>query len=128
MAHHLCGQTLVLPDSAEKLFGGFGKMLQSWNMGRPDLIQLEDPQFEREFVVYGTDQIEARYILSTSLMRRILDFKQKVAVPMKKNMFEPKYFSSLSDFSPILDYYNDLAFAAGIVDDLNLNTRIWTKE
>ncbi|MHC5118263.1 MAG: DUF3137 domain-containing protein [Planctomycetota bacterium] len=140
---HFCGQTLVLPDSAEKLFGGFGKMLQSWNMGRPDLIQLEDPQFEREFVVYGTDQIEARYILSTSLMRRILDFKQKtgtkiylsftgskvyVAVPMKKNMFEPKYFSSLSDFSPILDYYNDLAFAAGIVDDLNLNTRIWTKE
>jgi hypothetical protein len=47
---------------------------------------------------------------------------------MTKNMFEPKYFSSLSDFSPILDYYNDLAFAAGIVDDLNLNTRIWTKE
>jgi hypothetical protein len=43
-------------------------------------------------------------------------------------MFEPKYFSSVSDFSPILDYYNDLAFAAGIVDDLNLNTRIWTKE
>ncbi|MFZ9010952.1 MAG: DUF3137 domain-containing protein, partial [Anaerohalosphaeraceae bacterium] len=140
---HFRSQTLVLPDSAEKLFGGFGKMLQSWNIGRPDLIQLEDPEFEREFVVYGNDQIEARYILSTSLMQRILDFKNKtgtkiylsftgskvyVAVPMTKNMFEPKYFSSLSDFSPILDYYNDLAFAAGIVDDLNLNTRIWTKE
>jgi hypothetical protein len=140
---HFRGQTLVLPDSAEKLFGGFGKMLQSWNMGRPDLIKLEDPEFEREFVVYGNDQIEARYILSTSLMQRILDFKNKtgtkiylsftgskvyVAVPMKKNMFEPKYFSRVSDFGPILDYYNDLALAAGIVDDLNLNTRIWTKE
>ena len=140
---HFAGQTLVLPDSAEKLFGGFGKMLQSWNIGRPDLIKLEDPEFEREFVVYGSDQIEARYILSTSLMRRILDFKQKtgtkiylsftgskvyVAVPMTKNMFEPKYFSSISDFSPILDYYRDLEFSVGIVDDLNLNTRIWTKE
>ena len=140
---HFRGQALVLPDSAEKLFGGFGKMLQSWNMGRPDLIQLEDPEFEREFVVYGTDQIEARYILSTSLMQRILDFKRKtgtkiylsfvgsqvfVAVPMKKNMFEPKYFSSIRDFSPILDYYKDLTFAVGIVDDLNLNTRIWSKE
>jgi hypothetical protein len=140
---HFNGQTVVLPDSAEKLFGGFGKMLQSWNMGRPDLIKLEDPEFEREFVVYGNDQIEARYILSTSLMQRIMDFKRKtntkvylsftgskvyVAVLMTKNMFEPKYFSSVSDFSPILDYYNDLAFAAGIVDDLNLNTRIWTKE
>ncbi|MHC5156442.1 MAG: DUF3137 domain-containing protein, partial [Planctomycetota bacterium] len=47
---HFAGQTLVLPDSAEKLFGGFGKMLQSWNIGRPDLIKLEDPEFEREFV------------------------------------------------------------------------------
>jgi hypothetical protein len=140
---HFRGQTIVLPDTAEKLFGGFGKMLQSWNVGRADLIKLEDPEFEQEFVVYGDDQIEARYILSTSLMQRILDFKRKtgtkiylsftgskvyVAVPMTKNMFEPKYFSSVSDFSPILDYYRDLSFAAGIVDDLNLNTRIWTKE
>ena len=137
------GQTLVLPDSAESLFGGFGKMLQSWSIGRPDLVQLEDPEFEREFVVYGNDQIEARYVLSTSLMRRILDFKRKsgtkiylsftgskvyVAIPMTKNMFEPKYFSNVNDFSPILDYYRDLTFAVGIVEDLNLNTRIWTKE
>ena len=137
------GQTVVLPDSAEKLFGRLGKMLQDWNVGRPDLIKLEDPEFEREFVVYGSDQIEARYILSTSLMRRILDFKNKtgtkiylsftgsevyVAVPMTKNMFEPKYLASVNDFSPILDYYRDLSFAIGIVDDLNLNTRIWTKE
>ena len=118
-------------------------MLQSWNIGRPDLIQLEDPEFEREFVVYGSDQIEARYILSTSLMRRILDFKNKtgtkiyisftgskvyVAVPINRNMFEPKYFASVNDFSPILDYYRDLTFAIGIVDDLHLNTRIWTKK
>ncbi|MHC4771663.1 MAG: DUF3137 domain-containing protein [Planctomycetota bacterium] len=136
------GQTLVFPDTAEKLFGGLGRMLQSWNSGRMDLIKLEDLGFEREFVVYGSDQIEARYILSTSLMRRILDFKKKtrmkiylsfsgskvyVALP-KKYIFKPKYFSSLSDFTPIRNYYQDLALAIGIVDDLNLNTRIWTKE
>ncbi len=140
---HFRGQTVVLPDTAEKLFGGLGKMLQDWNIGRPDLVKLEDPEFEREFVVYGSDQIEARYILSTSLMRRILDFKRKtgnkiylsftgskvfVAVPMTKNMFEPKYFSNMDNFGPILDYYQDLTFAIGIVDDLNLNTRIWSKE
>ena len=136
-------QTLVLPDSAEKLFGSFGNMLQSWNIGRPDLVKLEDPEFEREFVVYGNDQVESRYILSTSLMQRILDFKRKtgskiylsftgsnvfVAVPMNKNMFEPKYLSNIADFGPVFDYYRDLMFAAGIVDDLNLNTRIWSKE
>ena len=136
-------QTVVLPDTAEKLFGGFGKMLQSWNMERADLIKLEDPEFEREFVVYGDDQIESRYILSTSLMRRILDFQRKtgtkislsftssrvyLAVPMTRDMFEPKYFSNLEDFEPIADYYQDLATAIGIVDELNLNNRIWTKE
>ena len=140
---HFHGQTVVLPDTAEKVFGSFGKMLQSWNVARADLIQLEDPEFEREFVVYGSDQIEARYILSTSLMQRILDFKKKtgtkiylsfigakvtVALSMTKNLFEPKYMSSITDFQSILDYARDLSLAVGIVDDLNLNTRIWTKE
>ncbi|MHC4927915.1 MAG: DUF3137 domain-containing protein, partial [Planctomycetota bacterium] len=140
---HFGGQTIVLPDTAEKLFGGFGKMLQSWNVGRADLIKLEDPDFEREFVVYGSDQIEARYILSTSLMQRILDFKRKtgtkiylsftgskvtVALPIGKNLFEPKMMSCVTDFEPILDYARDLALAVSIVEDLNLNTRIWSKE
>ena len=140
---HFNSQTLVLPDTAEKLFGGFGKMLQSWNVARADLIKLEDPEFEREFVVYGSDQIEARYILSTSLMQRIVDFKKKtgtdvylsftgsnvyVALPISKNLFEPKYMSSITDFEPILNYARDLALPVGIVDDLNLNTRIWSKE
>ncbi len=136
-------QTLVLPDTAEKLFGGFGKMLQSWNVARADLIKLEDPEFEREFVVYGSDPIEARYILSTSLMRRIVDFKNKtgtkiylsftgsnvyVALPITQNLFEPKYMASITDFAPILNYARDLALPVSIVDDLNLNTRIWSKE
>ncbi len=140
---HFRSQTVVLPDTAEKLFGGLGKLLQSWNVSRADLIKLEDPEFEREFVVYGSDQIEARYILSTSLMQRILDFKRKtgmkihlsftgskvyVALPMTKNLFEPKYMSSVMNFAPILDYARDLSLAVSIVEDLNLNTRIWSKE
>lgn len=137
------GQTLVLPDTAERMFGKFGQMLQSWNMMRGQLIKLEDPEFEREFVVYGDDQIEARYILSTSLMERIVAFKRKtgsqiclsftgskvyVAVPLERNLFEPQFFSSADDFNLIQEYVEDLVLAAGIVDDLNLNTRIWTKE
>lgn len=138
---HFSGRTVVLPDTAEKLFGGFGQLLQSWNMGRADLVKLEDPDFERAFVVYGSDQIEARYILSTSLMRRILDFQRKtglqlhlsftgstvcVALPMSKNCFEPAFFGA-ADFSCIAEYYRDLSLVIGIVDDLNLNTRIWSK-
>jgi Protein of unknown function (DUF3137) len=35
-------------------------------------VTLEDPQFEDKFEVYSTDQIEARYLLTTSFMERLL--------------------------------------------------------
>lgn len=140
---HFRGKTVILPDTAERFLGRLGQKLQSWNMSRDQLVKLEDPEFEREFVVYGTDQIEARYILSTSLMERILQFKRKttkrihlsfvgshvfVAVPYRKNLFEPRLFSSLLNFQPIAEYVADLQLGTGIVEDLNLNTRIWTKQ
>ena len=137
------GRTVVLPDTAEKLFGGFGKMLQKMNLSRDELVKLESPEFEKEFAVYGTDQVEARYILSTSLMERILNFKRKTRMPVsvafvhsnvclaletRKNMFEPRIFRTLLDFDLVSDYLEDLQLAVGIVEELNLNTRIWTKD
>ena len=80
---------------------------------------MEDVAFEKEFVVYGDDQIEARYILSTSLMERILSLQEKkqsssaafpfignkvhVAISYKKSLFEPRLFevSVLSQFKSI---------------------------
>ena len=141
---HFNGCTVVLPDTAEKLFGGFlGGMMQKMNMSRGQLIKLEDPEFEKNFAVYGDDQVTARYILSTSLMERMLAYKKEtkknvyfsfvnssiyVAVSCGKTLFEPKIFGSLLDFAMIKEYYKDLELATGIVEDLNLNTRIWSKE
>jgi len=136
-------QTVVLPDTAEKLFGYLGQKLQSLNIFRGQLIKLDDPEFEKHFVVYGNDQIQARYILSTSLMERIVEFKKKtgrkiylsfvgsmvfVAVSYTRKLFEPRIFKTLLEFDPIRKYFEDLQLAIGIVDDLNLNTRIWSKE
>lgn len=140
---HFRTKTFVLPDAAERVLGRFGKTLQSMNPGRPNLIALEDPRFEKEFVVYGQDPIEARYILSPSLMERILQFRQKtgrkiflsfvnsklyLAVWFDRLLFEPKLFRSLLDFQTIQEYCGDIQLAVGIVEDLNLNTRIWSKE
>lgn len=133
------GETFVLPDKSEKLFGNF---FQKMNVSRPPLVKLEDPEFEKLFVVYGTDQIESRYILSPALMKRITDFRNKtgrgiglafvrscvyMTIPYSRNLFEPKVFQTLLNFSPIRQYFEDVAMAVGIVEDLNLNTRIWTK-
>ncbi len=140
---HFQGRTVVLPDSAEKFLGRLGKKLQEWNVSRDDLVKMEDVEFEKEFVVYGTDQIEARYILSPALMRRILEFKRKMKVPVhigfvnanlymamniKKNMFEPRILRTILDFDLVREYLEDVMLAVGIVEEMNLNTRIWTKE
>ncbi len=137
------GKTYVLADFSERYLGSVGKFLQNINVSRPPIVRLEDPEFEKYFVVYGTDQIEARYILSTSLMKRIVDFKAKskreiylsfidsfvyVAISYNRNLMEPKVFKTLLDFEPMKEYFEDLSLAIGIVEDLNLNTRIWSKE
>ena len=140
---HFKSRTLVLPDTAEKLFGKFGQKLQAMSFSRGELIKLEDPEFEKEFCVYGNDQVESRYILSMSLMRRILEFKKKwdkkiylsfvdskvyIAISLNKNLFEPKLFKSIVNYNFIEENTTYLLLLIGIVEDLNLNTRIWTKE
>ncbi|MEJ0033931.1 MAG: DUF3137 domain-containing protein [Bacteroidota bacterium] len=137
------GETIVLPDTAESLFGSLGTMFQKWNMSRDQLVKMEDVDFEKAFAVYSNDQVEARYILSTSLMQRILQFREKtrskiglsfidsevfIAVPLKENLFEAPFFSSMVKFDMIDGFNKYLVLFIGIVEDLNLNTRIWTKE
>jgi len=87
--------------------------------------------------------VEARYILSPSLMQRIVEFKRKwntkvylsfrdskvyIAIKMDKNLFETRLFKSIVDYNFIEENIRFLILLTGIVDDLNLNTRIWTKE
>lgn len=137
------GTTIILPDSVERLFGPLGTAIQSRETHRGQLIHLEDPEFEEYFVVYGTDQVEGRYILSTSLMRRIVEFRKKtdrdiylsfnltslhLAISCSKDFFEPRIFQSLLSYGDICEYFADAQLAIDIVNDLNLNVRIWSKK
>jgi hypothetical protein len=137
------GEFVVLPDSAEASFGGFGRWLQSMNASRDSVIRMDDPDFEKAFVVYGTDQVEARYILSPSLMQRILAVHRRsgsnlsigftqsimcIAVPRSRDAFEPEKDRSLLNPETHRKNVEDLIFITGLVEDLNLNTRIWSKE
>jgi len=136
-------KTYVLTDTAEKMFGFIGTKLQKMNKARGELVKLENPEFESEFVVYSDDQVESRYILSPSLMERILSFKKQtkksiqlsfidsrlyVTVPYSKALFEPKLFGEMINFSDVQEYHNDLSLVISIAETLNLNTRIWTKK
>ena len=126
-------RTFVLPNN-------FQTKLTSWNSWRGEEINLEDPEFNRRFQVYSDNQIEARYLLSTSLMSRLVEFSYKakrkvylsfvdgfmyIAIPYRHRLFEPKLFKSMKSFSPLKEYFLDLQLMIGIVGDLNLNCRIW---
>ncbi len=137
------GEYFIFPDKAEKAFGKIGQIFQKFNSSRGQLIKLEDPEFEKYFVVYGSDQVEARYILSTGIMQRILEFRKRanndifisfvdsniyIAIPKNRRLFEPKYYSSVIDEYKATEYFSDLELAISIVEELNLNTRIWSKQ
>lgn len=144
------GITLVLPDIEQRVLGGLGQWLQNLSAkigNQPgELVKLEDPEFERLFKVFSTDQIEARYILTPSLMARILDFQKRhshpirlsfiasrvfIAIPTYHNYLEPPFVLAsakrIADPEILEHYLHELDFILGIVDELNLNTRIWTK-
>jgi hypothetical protein len=147
---YFSGTTLVLPDIAEQNLGGFGKMLQGWSAklgAQPgQLVTLEDPEFERLFAVYSTDQVESRYILSTSLMERLVAFRHRldkpvalsfinscvyIAMSSNKDYFEPPslwFGSALMQLEEIQIYLDDIRLAQEIIEELNLNTRIWGKQ
>lgn len=137
------GVTHVLPDMAESMFGWLGRKMQNMNWSRGKVARMEDPDFEKAFVVYTDDQVEARYILSTSMMRRMLALKERyqnnvafafmnskvyIAITNKDDYFEPDYKKSLQEKSTIQYFYDELSCCLTIVEDLNLNTRIWSKQ
>ena len=132
-AKNFVSRTFVMPND-------FPRKLAAWNHWRGDVIKLEDPEFDKMFRVYGDSQIESRYILSTNLMSRLVKFNQKagrkvylsfvdgfvyIAIPYRHNLFEPRLFKTMMSFNPLKEYFQDLQLMIGIVEDLNLNRRIW---
>lgn len=106
-------------------------------------VKLENPDFEKAFDVYSTDQVEARYLLSTSMMERLLaldrefnknitisflDSKILIAIPESKNHFEASIWKSFNDLNQLQSDFRTIRALVNIVEELNLNTRIWSKK
>lgn len=136
------GSTVLLPNH---LGGGFSFFKKIFGLNRKEkLVELADPQFTDNFTCYSTDDIKARYILTPSLMERLNDFHKKypknrvslsfvdgqvfVAIAYSKDLFEPSLFRSVVNYDRVKSYFDDIRLVVEIVEDLNLNNRIWTKE
>ena len=111
-------------------------------VNRKTQVSLEYPDFENIFNTYSDDQIEARYILSTAMMERILNLQAKwkeelrisfirdhvfIAINHKVNLFEPNMKQEINQ-DQLKRIHEEVEMCLEIIDTLDLNTRIWTKE
>ncbi|WP_457743261.1 DUF3137 domain-containing protein [Sulfurimonas sp.] len=140
---HFKGQTVILPDNAQSTFGDLvGNWLQANNFRRDELVKMDNVDFEKEFVVYSTNQIQARYILTHTLMQKLLNYKRKtkhplsvsfigghiyIAIEYNKDLFEASVFHSLLKYKIAMQYLETLHLAVGIVEELQLNQKLWSK-
>ncbi len=138
------GRTVIFPDYARQVLGmQFGEMLnRTFEFDNTHLVTLEDTEFEKQFAVYSTDQVEARYILSPFMIERIKTIKSKlekdtyfsfinnklyIAVPSDSDSLTPFIFHDMTNFETIEPIYQIIGTLLDISKDLQLNTRIWGK-
>ncbi len=107
-------------------------------------MTLEDPGITERFVGWTTDQTEARYLITPQLMLAISD----AAARMNSEHIAVSFRGSWMYFAVVLDedrfsfqvdkkndggyavakaIYEDLVAFLSLVEDFNLNTRIWSK-
>ena len=129
----LSGVTFVQPEQAQSHQIGGRKGMT--------VATLENPDFEKEFKVWTTNEVEARYILTPAMMEKLLSLRQAAEHPVflgfrgnraflgvhyGRSLFEPGIASTTS-MASIEEMAEHFSLAEVVVNELDLNTRIWTK-
>ncbi len=131
----------VYPDVAEKYLGVVGGWFQ--DMANATLVRMDSPAFEKEFKVLADDPVEAHYLLTPNIMEKLVQLRKRVGAPVYLSFkldklfvaienggewFEPSLFRSLLSLDVFKGYIENLNQILSIVEELNLNRRIWSKE
>lgn len=135
MNKEFLGKTIVKRDKGS---------IRNWftAKGNKDLdnVRLENPNFEKKFEVFSSDQVEARYLLTTVFMERLLELQNNfggtslecsffgnkllIMIAVNKNLFEPGPIyepeNFVDDAQNLLKEMNDI-FA--IIDLLKLHEK-----
>jgi len=129
------GKTIIRKDS-----GAIGNWFKD-KLSKLESVRLEDPEFENQFEVYSSDQVEARYLLTTSFMQRLLDLKTAfggkkiecsfynksllMLISINRNMFEPGSIHEREDFiDDAKSLLNEMQSIFQIIDTLKLDQKI----
>lgn len=137
------GKTLVVRDQAQNILGSYlGKKVQEFGWRGLELVYLEDPMFEKFFAVYGDNQITSRYILTPQMMQKLIQLRQRygeeiffsfvegrVAVAINHvYLYQNNIESPIHLAASVDQFIKPVEIAKDVIDTLQLNTRIWSKE
>ncbi len=130
------GHTIILPDTAERLFGGkIGNFFQSLGKSRGTLVKIDHREFEREFCIYGSEPNNSLTLLNNTLVENLLDLKKRVgkkiyisyvdntvniAISYSPDMFEPRVFKTVKDFNYMNKQIEFIQFFTDIIKVLNI--------
>ncbi|KXX69632.1 DUF3137 domain-containing protein [Flammeovirga sp. SJP92] len=111
-------------------------------LGSDSTVKLEDPNFSKIFKVKSTDQLEARYILTPNVMEAFINLynyyrkpidvsfvgsRVNCAVSFDEDLFAPPIYDTIYDLEVIQRVCSLFYFNQVVIDELNLNARIWMK-
>lgn len=106
----LKGHTVILTNNQSEKINRFF----STSFSEEQRIQLEDPRFTNQFVVYSTDQIEARYVLSLAFMEKIVALKEKFNQPILLS------FQNKQMYLAVKNKHGLFSFPVGKLDDIKI--------
>lgn len=124
-------RTQIRPDLAEKFLGVMGRGLQRMGSGSR-LVDLEDPEFEKLFVVTSDDQVEARYILTPVFMEKLREFRRRagddihlsfvngrmmLAIETRHDYFEPNLFGEILSRKDLMKFIDMLILLMGVAEE-----------
>lgn len=141
---HLQGATYLINGDLEAVADTLrATSSNSKTRKRGSMVALENKEFAKVFKVHSTSQIEARYILTPKLMESLLHVYEVFKLPMhmsfigekvylailfSKDLFEPSIWKSGLNMKELNKLYQLLNLNKIIIEELDLNTRIWTKD
>ncbi len=110
----LNGHTVVLTNNQKLKID----RLASFSFKEEQKVLLEDVRFTNKFVVYSTDQIEARYVLSTALMERIVALEEKFKRAILLSFHNEKMYLAVENAHGLFSFPSGKLDEVKIVEEL----------
>ncbi len=134
------GPHKLVKDFSLNPFGGIKISVNSGYSSQGDVVMLEDPEFNKLYEVRSSDQVEARYLITTAFMTRMINVANKgfggsvsvsfengyvhLAVESSKDWFEVPILKPADEISNYKAIVLEIKELMKIIDSLKLEQNI----